>query len=104
VVQANRDGIDDQNRPVPTHAMVQHIRLRLLRTSASDRPPRCLHERRLVLGFQGKSCLGFYPLPLSQAQRIRRTLLLPESSSAIDPCVGDGVAFEAISSVADVLR
>jgi hypothetical protein len=30
--------------------------------------------------------------------------LFPESSSAIDPCVGDGVAFEAITSGAEVLR
>ena len=54
--------------------------------------------------FQGKSRLGFYPLPLSEAQRIRRFLLFPDSSSAIDPCVGAGVAFEAITSGAEVLR
>jgi hypothetical protein len=30
--------------------------------------------------------------------------LFPESSSAIDPCVGDGVAFEAITCGAEVLR
>ncbi len=53
----------------------------------------------------GKSRLGFYPLPLSEAQRIRRFLLFPDQpSSAIDPCVGDGVAFEAITSDADVIR
>ena len=54
--------------------------------------------------FQGKSRLGFYPLPLSEAERIRRFLLFPESSSAIDPCVGDGVAFEAMTSSAELLR
>lgn len=54
--------------------------------------------------FQGKSRLGFYPLPLSEAERIRRFLLFPESSSAIDPCVGDGVAFEVITNGAEVLR
>ena len=54
--------------------------------------------------FSGKSRLGFYPLPLSEAQRIRRFLLFPEVTSAIDPCVGDGVAFEAITSGAEVLR
>jgi hypothetical protein len=44
------------------------------------------------LRFQGKSRLGFYPLPLSEAQQIRRFLEFPDSapSSAIDPCVGDG--------------
>ena len=55
--------------------------------------------------FLGKSRLGFYPLPFSEAQRIRRFLLFPDQpSSALDPCVGDGVAFEAITSDADVLR
>jgi len=56
------------------------------------------------LRFQGKSRLGFYPLPSSEAQRIRTFLLFPESSSAIDPCVGDGVAFETITSDAEVIR
>jgi hypothetical protein len=56
------------------------------------------------LRFVAKSRLGFYPLPLSEAERIRRFLLFPYSSSAIDPCVGDGVAFEAITNGADVLR
>jgi hypothetical protein len=41
---------------------------------------------------------------LSEAKRIQRFLLFPQSSSAIDPCVGDGVAFEAITSGAHVLR
>jgi hypothetical protein len=57
------------------------------------------------LRFQGKSRLGFYPLPLSEAQRIRRFLLFPDQpSSALDPCVGDGVAFDVITNGADVLR
>ncbi len=55
--------------------------------------------------FQGKSRLGFYPLPLSEAQRVRKFLLFPgQSSSVLDPCVGDGGAFEAITSGAQVLR
>ena len=55
--------------------------------------------------FQGKARLGFYPLPLSEAQRIRGFLLFPDqSTSAVDPCVGDGVAFEVITSGAEVLR
>ena len=55
--------------------------------------------------FQGKSRLGFYPLPLSEAQRIRRFLQFPDApSSAIDPCVGDGVAFKVITSGAEVVR
>jgi hypothetical protein len=60
-------------------------------------------ERRFVVRFEGKSRLGFYPLPLSESQRIRRLLSFPDqSTSAIDPCIGDGVAFEAITSGADV--
>ena len=55
--------------------------------------------------FEGKSRLGFYPLPLSEAERIRKFFLFPdEPSSALDPCVGDGVAFEAITSGTQVLR
>ena len=47
---------------------------------------------------------GFYPLPLSEAQRIRKFLEFPgTSSSAIDPCVGDGAAFEVITNGAEVL-
>jgi hypothetical protein len=57
------------------------------------------------LRFQGKSRLGFFPLPLSEAHRIRNFLLFPsQPSSAVDPCVGDSVAFEAITSDAEVLR
>ena len=55
--------------------------------------------------FVGRSRLGFYPLPLSEAQRICRFLLFPvQPSSALDPCVGDGVAFEGITSDAEVFR
>ncbi len=55
--------------------------------------------------FIGKSRLGFYPLPSSEAFQIRRHLLYPQlPASALDPCVGDGRAFEAITSGAEVLR
>ena len=53
----------------------------------------------------GRLRLGFYPLPLSEAQRIRQWLSFPDAfSSAIDPCVGDGVAIEVITSGAEVHR
>jgi len=53
----------------------------------------------------GRIRMGFYPLPLSEAQRIRRFLSFPAIvSAAVDPCVGDGVAFEAITYGAKVLR
>jgi len=54
-----------------------------------------LQRKEPTLCFQGKSRLGFYPLPFSEAQRIRQFLRFPNApSSAIDPCAGDSVAFE----------
>jgi hypothetical protein len=54
---------------------------------------------------EGKVKLGFYPLPVSEADRIRRFLRYPENScAAVDPCIGDGVAFAAITRDAPVLR
>jgi SAM-dependent methyltransferase len=41
----------------------------------------------------GKTKLGFYPLPLPEADRLKNCLILPPEFSALDPCVGDGVAF-----------
>ena len=47
---------------------------------------------------QGKLRLGYFPLPLSEARRIRACLRYPASRfSAIDPCIGDGAAFLAIT-------
>jgi hypothetical protein len=41
----------------------------------------------------GKTKLGFYPLPVPEAERLRNCLVFPPEFSALDPCVGDGVAF-----------
>ena len=47
---------------------------------------------------QGKLRLGYFPLPLDEARRIRACLRFPVSPfSAIDPCIGDGSAFLAIT-------
>lgn len=47
---------------------------------------------------QGKLRLGYFPLPLAEARRIRACLRYPASPfSAIDPCIGDGAAFVAIT-------
>jgi Uncharacterised methyltransferase family (DUF6094) len=55
--------------------------------------------------FTGKSRLGFYPLPICEARQIRKFLLFPDNpSAALDPCVGDAVAFEAITAGTAVLR
>jgi len=40
----------------------------------------------------GKTKLGFFPLPVAEAKRLRKCLVGSEFS-ALDPCVGDGVAF-----------
>ncbi|OGT73355.1 MAG: hypothetical protein A3I78_00095 [Gammaproteobacteria bacterium RIFCSPLOWO2_02_FULL_56_15] len=53
----------------------------------------------------GRIRMGFFPLPLSEAQRIRHLVSFPDLvSAAVDPCVGDGVAFEAITKDAEVFR
>ena len=41
----------------------------------------------------GKTKLGFFPLPIPEADRLRSCLIFPPEFSALDPCVGDGVAF-----------
>jgi len=41
----------------------------------------------------GKTKLGFYPLPAPEAERLKNCLAFPSEFSALDPCVGDGVAF-----------
>jgi hypothetical protein len=44
----------------------------------------------------GKIKLGFYPLPVAEAMRLRSYLLCREQFSAVDPCIGDGVAFSKL--------
>lgn len=44
----------------------------------------------------GKTKLGFFPLPVSEAKRLRNYLAFSSQFSAVDPCVGDGVAFSAL--------
>ena len=44
----------------------------------------------------GRLKLGFYPLPLLEAERIRARLEFPAKFAAVDPCVGDGAAFSHI--------
>ena len=44
----------------------------------------------------GRLKLGFYPLPTKEAERIRIRLQYPEEFAAVDPCVGDGVAFSCL--------
>ena len=41
----------------------------------------------------GKTKLGFYPLPVPEAARLKNCLAFASEFSVLDPCVGDGVAF-----------
>ena len=41
----------------------------------------------------GQTMLGFFPLPVTEANRLKNCLAFPERFSALDPCVGDGAAF-----------
>ena len=41
----------------------------------------------------GKTKLGFFPLPVPEAARLKNYLVFASKFSALDPCVGDGVAF-----------
>jgi Uncharacterised methyltransferase family (DUF6094) len=52
----------------------------------------------------GKTKLGFFPLPLSEAKRLRNYLAFSPQFSAVDPCVGDGVAFRALVEGAPARR
>jgi SAM-dependent methyltransferase len=45
---------------------------------------------------QGKVKLGFYPLPAAEARRLRNCFVFAKQFSALDPCVGDGVAFKCL--------
>ena len=46
----------------------------------------------------GRQKLAFYPLPLAEAERIGAFLQFPGAPcAAVDPCVGDGVAFARIT-------
>jgi len=41
----------------------------------------------------GKTKLGFFPLPVPEATRLKNCLVFASEFSALDPCVGDGLAF-----------
>ena len=41
----------------------------------------------------GKAKLGFFPLPVPEAERLKSCFVAGSEFSALDPCVGDGVAF-----------
>jgi hypothetical protein len=44
----------------------------------------------------GQTKLGFFPLPVREAKRLRKWLSFPATFSALDPCIGDGAAFASL--------
>jgi hypothetical protein len=63
------------------------------------------HRKGTSMRNQGRIRLGYFPLPLSEARRIRAWLHYPTSPvSTIDPCIGDGAAFLAITAEACARR
>src|SRR5258708_17363703 len=53
----------------------------------------------------GRMRLGFFHIPTAEAKRVQRFLQFPDQNCpALDPCIGDGVAFSHIASGDKVLR
>jgi len=50
------------------------------------------------LRIEGRIRLGYFPLPLPEAERIRKHLQLTPGFVALDPCVGEGHALAAITA------
>ncbi len=48
--------------------------------------------------------MGYYPLPVSEAARLRALLNFTGPASVVDPCVGQGTALEIITQGAEVRR
>jgi hypothetical protein len=48
--------------------------------------------------------MGYYPLPESEAVRLRALLQFTGPASVVDPCVGQGTALEIITQGAEVRR
>jgi SAM-dependent methyltransferase len=54
---------------------------------------------------RGKAKLGYFPLPVKEAERISRCLTFPaEPCSVLDPCIGEGLALETITRHANAKR
>ena len=53
----------------------------------------------------GRERLGFYPLPIAEAKRIRNFLHFPEQiCSTLDPCAGEGTALAEVTRDAKTVR
>jgi hypothetical protein len=53
----------------------------------------------------GKQKLGYFPLPLAEAERIRRFLKFPISGcTTLDPCIGTAASSHAIAGDPQAIR
>jgi hypothetical protein len=52
----------------------------------------------------GRLKMGYYPLPESEAAKLRSLLVFLGPASAIDPCVGEGIALDLITKEASLCR
>src|SRR5207249_11728266 len=57
---------------------------------------RTLSLRRLDVRPHGQTKLRFFPLPIAEAKRLKICLNFSEEVSALDPCMGDGLAFAQV--------
>src|SRR5439155_22780413 len=64
---------------------------------------RTLSLRRLDVRPHGQTKLGFFPLPIAEAKRLKNWLNFTGEFSALDTCMGDGVEFSLILRVFTVL-
>ena len=48
--------------------------------------------------------MGYYPLPESEAVKLRSLLFYSDPASVVDPCAGQGTALELVTSDAQVRR
>jgi hypothetical protein len=53
-------------------------------------------KREAFMRPQGRTKLGFFPLPTLEAERLSNCLTFASEVSALDPCVGDGEAFATL--------
>src|SRR5882762_9803370 len=63
-----------------------------------------LNVKEFSMRMHGQTKLGFYPLPVAEIGRLRKCLVVAGGFSALDPCVGDGVAFAQLVRDVDCNR
>src|SRR6267143_6589602 len=86
-------------------ATLGSVKWRLVPLYGSSQKEGRASRGRLPMRLAGRQRLGFYPLPIPEAEQIHKFLAFPgKQCCALDPCVGDGAAFAEITSDKRVLR